>query len=55
MERLKTTPRSISGRAVAMLAIALLVCGYGVLSFRGSTVTAQSGSELQGLGTVTGT
>ena len=57
METFKTTRRSVSKRTVAMLAItvALLVGGYGVFSSRGTTVTAQAGGELQGMGIVTGT
>jgi streptogramin lyase len=38
-----------------MLAIALLVAASSVFSTRSSSVTAQSGGELQGLGIVTGT
>lgn len=55
METSKTHPRSVSGRSVATIAIAiaLLVGGYGVFSARGA-VNAQAGGELQGLGTVTG-
>jgi streptogramin lyase len=57
METSKTNPRSISTRSVATIAIAiaLLVGGYGVFSSRSSTVVAQTGGELQGLGIVTGT
>src|SRR5215212_4932758 len=57
METSRTTPRSIRRRSIAVLAtaIALLVAAYGVYGTRGSTVTAQAGNELQGLGTVTGT
>ena len=58
METSKTSPRSVSRRAVAAtlaVATALLVVGYGVFSSRGSTVTAQAGGELQDMGIVTGT
>src|SRR5439155_27319996 len=40
---------------VFVIAIALLIAGYGVFSLRGSTITAQTGGELQGMGIVTGT
>ena len=50
------TPRwSIGRRSVAMLAMALVVAAYGGFGSRRSTVTAQTGGELQGMGIVTGT
>src|SRR5215210_3110466 len=57
METFKTSRRSIGRRSVAMLAIliTLFVAGFAAFSWRGSTVTAQAGGELQGMGIVTGT
>ena len=52
---METSSRSISRRSAAILAVVLLVGAYVPFSSRGTTVTAQTGSELQGLGTVTGT
>ena len=46
---------SIGTRSLATLAMALLVAGYVGFSARRSTVTAQTGGELQGMGIVTGT
>ncbi|PYR30226.1 MAG: hypothetical protein DMF90_28165, partial [Acidobacteria bacterium] len=57
METSKTTPRSIRGWSVAMLAIAIamLVGSNAGFSSRGNTVTAQTGNEMLGMGAVTGT
>ena len=57
MERFKAAQRSISARSIAGLTIAigLLIAGHGMFGSRGSTVTAQTGGELQGMGIITGT
>jgi hypothetical protein len=54
METSRTPRGSIGRRSIAMLAVALVVAAYGGFASRRSTVTAQAGSELQGMGIVTG-